>query len=49
MCTSEPSSRCNVKLGADLASVPINRVKCINPNLVVSGDDDGVIKVNLDS
>ncbi|TYJ57532.1 WD repeat-containing protein JIP5 [Cryptococcus floricola] len=24
--------------------VPINRVHCVNPNLIASGDDDGVIK-----
>jgi hypothetical protein len=26
--------------------VPINRLFCVNENLVATGDDDGVIKVN---
>lgn len=27
--------------------VPVNRVFCVNEQLVVTGDDDGVIKVRL--
>jgi hypothetical protein len=51
---SDPSStgcvsRVPCSMGSDpelIGSKPINRVFCVNDRLVVSGDDEGVIKVS---